>query len=192
MASKEILLPWFQNKFEESIRIVNSSNYHIICTDNDNMIFSVNKNKKSYRVDMGNNTCTCFYWQQNGLPCFHATAVILLKQLNAHENFYQNVFEPEAFTSTLVEMFERNNCNGKVPSDDEIRANQNSTNSLKANTTKTFNATTNLRIQSEGKTGGRAIAATTLRKNDRIPCPYCGKHVKGGIHSATVCNKITK
>ena len=59
----------------------------------ENMMFNVNKDKKNYRVDMNNNECTCYYWQQNGLPCFHATAVILRYKLNKDDNFYTDVFD---------------------------------------------------------------------------------------------------
>ena len=188
--SNELLLPWFQEKFQDSIRHVHIANYIVTCTDKENMMFNVNKDKKNYRVDMNNNECTCYYWQQNGLPCFHATAVILRYELHKDDNFYTNVFDPEAFTTTLCHMFDSGNCLGKIPSEDEIRAKQETNALINGTIEATFEATTSLRIQSEGRSGGHTISATTLKKKNRIPCKYCGKCVKEGIHPARVCNKF--
>ena len=61
-------------------------------------------------------------------------------------------------------MFDSGNCLGNIPSEDEIRAKQETNALINGTIEATFEATTSLRIQSEGRSGGHTISATTLKK----------------------------
>ena len=146
---------------------------------------------ESYSVNIPNKTCSCFVWQQTGIPCSHA--LILIDRINNKKDLNNKIrisFDEQYFHKTsLLSFWESmfNNCqfNGYYPDDAAIR-NKSCKNPFPIKpVTEQINLmqpTSKRRIASSGDNKKGGYHHLSLKSS--IPCEYCLKPITVGAMDA--------
>lgn len=106
-----LLLKYFNNRAKKILDTndlkVNLISYEVdVCADpNKAVVFLLDNNKirgtNMYSVDLTRKTCTCLHYQQSGVPCYHAIALIRFQELTMTSSFFHDF----CFDTILKEMF---------------------------------------------------------------------------------------
>jgi hypothetical protein len=158
-------------------------------------IYTVKKknqpNALSHVVDINLKHCgACFRWDQSGVPCCHALAVLSAAGITTRPEFYTNCFHRLNQQATRTEMYRTCVLTGLVPDDNNVQ-NLKLTRSFQPLTpilhVDSRSSLTSKRIRSNGEsTSGRAVKA---HRKSKAPCPRCGKLLKdtGKMHDIRAC-----
>ena len=68
------------------------------------------ESSKRYSIDIGNNTCECGEWQDNGYPCIDAMAYFRLYRYETMDNVFDEYVDPMYTYEMEVEMMKTNIC----------------------------------------------------------------------------------
>lgn len=147
-----------------------------------------------YIVSMGTRECSCKHWQDSGVPCLHATAVVRKFALDRNEDFYTSkYFHETMLMSHRRAMFRECPLIGRLAADSDVAARRANGQYQKLTAvTKPFEGerVTSLRITSTGETSkGRSIKLRDANKRQH-QCPHCSKWIMQNPHAnASACNK---
>ena len=130
-------------------------------------------------------------WQQLGVPCIHAVAVIQQRQILSDPLFYtETYFHPSALTATKIALF-TNKLTGIFPSDSDVDERKILTDYLPLHPTivlKKGEVISKKRFTSIGEApSSSSITTTACKKGARKPCVHCGKLIKGPHTNFRAC-----
>lgn len=73
-----------------------------------------------YTVNLNEMTCSCFNWQQTGIPCKHACYFMTTLGMSTKDIFTTGYFLPICFTENWNKFYSHNTMIGYVPGDGDI------------------------------------------------------------------------
>jgi len=73
-----------------------------------------------YSVDLNARECSCFKWQQTGIPCSHACYFMTILGMSSNDIFTTGYLLPICFTDYWKKFYSHDTMIGKVPGDGEV------------------------------------------------------------------------
>jgi hypothetical protein len=146
-------------------------------------------------VNLSDKACTCGLYQQTGIPCIHAWAVLMELSISDNCLFTEKYFHAHCFTAPLKSMFTTvPSFIGCVPStfavEDRLHRQVFQTVRARLVVDSTSSRSTK-RITSSGEASGKSTISAKAFSKSRIQCGICLEtFAKRTIHPPSACAKV--
>jgi hypothetical protein len=146
-------------------------------------------------VNLSEKACTCGRYQQTGIPCMHAWAVLMELRISDSDLFTDKYFHMHCFTLPLKSMFTKvPSFIGTVPSTSAVedRLHRQIFQTVRPRlVVNTVSCRSSKRITSSGEASGKSSISAGAFSKSRKQCGICLKMLaRRTIHPPSACKKV--